>query len=110
MTQNRFGWWVQYYKATVVRWTHPETKQTFRRLVVEKRSGKDKIPWDVLQEIKNDLLGHEVVCVEVYPAEPNLVNEYNLRHLWEVPEDFLPFGLHRLCAASYDAAPMTPEL
>ena len=62
---------------------------------VRRLDGGDGIPWDDLQTIKNELLGKDATCVEVYPAEHELVNEANIRHLWEVPGDFLPFGLHR---------------
>ena len=59
-----------------------------RRLTVnhlrKDRSGKwrDGITWDELQRIKDETLGPDVWCVEVYPAESALVNENNQRHLW----------------------------
>jgi hypothetical protein len=51
--------------------------------------------WDVLQRIKNDMLGPEVQAVEVYPPVDELVNETNMRHLWEIPPDTIPSFLSR---------------
>lgn len=64
-----------------------------RHLKISRRDGKPiRATWDVLQEIKNHAVGENVTMVEVFPAEQELVNEVNYRHLWEVPE--LTFGLH----------------
>jgi len=60
-----------------------------RHLWVEKRNGKDGIGWDILQHIKNELLGTDIICVEVYPEAVNVVNEINRRHLWEIEPDML---------------------
>ena len=35
-----------------------------------------------LQEIKNDLLGEDVMAVEVFPKKDDLCNESNTCHLW----------------------------
>lgn len=64
-------------------------------LRVWKKSGKDGIAWDVLQQIKNDLLGRDAVAIEIYPAATELVYECNVRHLWAVPEGSLIPTLHR---------------
>jgi hypothetical protein len=45
--------------------------------------------------VKNELLGEDALAVEMYPPAPDVVDEANIRHLWEVPPDLLPFGLHR---------------
>lgn len=58
-----------------------------RHLRVWRRDGKDGISWDVLQCIKNDTLGPEVLAVEVFPPHEQLVDSVNMRHLWEVPSD-----------------------
>lgn len=47
---------------------------------------RDGITWDELQRIKNETLGEEVWCVEVYPAESAKVDVYNQRHLWPLEE------------------------
>lgn len=51
---------------------------------------KDGISWDELQAVKNEALGEEIYCVEIYPAQNNVVNEINMRHLWVMSEDSLP--------------------
>lgn len=43
---------------------------------------KDGITWDEMQRIKNETLGEDVWCVEVYPAQEKLVDVANVRHLW----------------------------
>ena len=58
-----------------------------RRLTVNqtRRNGKswrDGITWDELQRVKNECLGEDVWCVEVDPAQTDLVNVSNMRHLW----------------------------
>ena len=52
--------------------------------------GKDGITWDQLQQIKDEHLEPEVAAVEFYPPATNVVDELNMRHLWEVPEEWLP--------------------
>jgi len=64
-----------------------------RHVKVERTSGKDKITWDQLQAVKNYALGPDAAAVEFFPPENDLVNETNMRHLWEIPTDWLP--LHR---------------
>lgn len=58
-----------------------------RRLTVNRtrrngRTWRDGITWDELQRVKNECLGEDVWCVECYPAEADLVNVSNMRHLW----------------------------
>lgn len=59
-------------------------------LRVWRRDHKDGIPWDDLQEIKNEVFGPEATAVEIYPPQPEVVDEVNMRHLWLVPEGYLP--------------------
>jgi hypothetical protein len=64
-----------------------------RHLKVERDDGKDRITWDELQRLKDKYLGQEVAAIEFYPPSDNMVNEINMRHLWEVPPEWCP--LHR---------------
>ena len=62
-----------------------------KRLTVNKtkKNGKDfrdGITWDDLQRIKNECLGEDVWCIECYPAQDELVNVCNQRHLWVLDE------------------------
>lgn len=57
-----------------------------RHLKVWRYDGKDGITWDRLQEVKNECLGPDVLAIEVYPRQDELVNSTPMRHLWEVPE------------------------
>ncbi len=47
---------------------------------------RDGITWDELQRIKNETLGTDVWCVEVYPAQSDVVDVANMRHLWPLDE------------------------
>lgn len=49
-------------------------------------SKDDAISWEVLQRVKNKVIG-EVFAIEVFPAEESeVVNLRNTRHLWFGPE------------------------
>lgn len=47
---------------------------------------RDGITWDELQRVKNETLGPDVWCVEVYPPEAEVVDVANMRHLWPLDE------------------------
>lgn len=47
---------------------------------------KDGITWDELQQIKHECGYGEWDAVEVYPADENVVNVANMRHLWIMAE------------------------
>ena len=67
-----------------------------QHLIIQRRDGEPiSAEWDVLQAIKDDVLGADVFAVEVYPAQNALVNEVNRRHLWSIPKEVLGIGLHR---------------
>ena len=46
-----------------------------RCLSVRRRSGRDRIGWDALPDIKHDLLGPDGRAVEVYPAAADCAHE-----------------------------------
>ena len=50
-----------------------------------------RITWDQLQTIKNSIWGEDARAIEVYPAQKDLVNSLDCRHLWRLgPSDFAP--------------------
>jgi hypothetical protein len=49
--------------------------------------------WDTLQSIKNEMLGEDVLAIEVFPPEDCKIDEVNCRHLWLIPEGILPTGM-----------------
>lgn len=54
------------------------------------------ITWDQLQEIKNQVWGHETRAIEVYPAQVEVINNAPMRHLWRLgADDFCPDLLSR---------------
>jgi hypothetical protein len=59
------------------------------QLKIARLDGKEIIcNWDVLQRIKNDVLGTHALAIEFYPPDNLVVNETNLRHLWVFPESW----------------------
>ena len=57
---------------------------------MQRTDGGDGITWDELQQIKDECLGPDATAVEFYPPTTGVVNELNMRHLWEVPSEMLP--------------------
>jgi hypothetical protein len=46
--------------------------------------------WREMQNIKNEIFGREVVAIEYYPAESNLLDTHNIYWMWIFPPDVLP--------------------
>ncbi len=55
------------------------------------RKFADGISWDELQEIKRWCGYGDLMAVEIYPADCNIVNDANMRYLW-VLNEFIPVG------------------
>ena len=54
-----------------------------KHLKIWRHDGKSiRADWDVIQEIKNEALGSDVLAVEFFPPDRLVVNEINFRHLW----------------------------
>jgi len=48
----------------------------------------DGISWDILQRLKSECGRGDKDAVEIYPAESEVVNVANIRHLWVYPGQF----------------------
>ena len=68
------------------RLTVNSTRRTANRKRKSGTDWRDGITWDELQRIKNETLGPDVWCVEVYPAQDDVVDVSNMRHLWPLEE------------------------
>lgn len=80
-------------EAQVCTYALPDGSQRLH-LRVWRTTRRDRIGWDALQAAKDEYLGPEVLAVEVFPPADCVVNEADVRHLWEV--DALPgVGLGR---------------
>ena len=56
-------------------------------LSIERKDGKEIIlPWDALQDIKNEYVGRNVTMVEYFPETWAVVDEVNRRHFWSTDE------------------------
>ena len=67
-------------------------------LKVRRHDGRtNHLTWDELMVIKNEMLGEEALAIELFPRDRDVVNEADIRHLWELPEGVLPegFGLQK---------------
>lgn len=69
------------------------TRLSVARSEIDTATGrwKDGITWDELQDIKRQVGLEEYMAVEIYPADRDIINVANMRHLW-VLRDPLPFG------------------
>ena len=57
--------------------------------------GSRDIPWNIKQEIKNELWGEDRLAIEVFPQESHLIDAQDCYHLWIMPKGFkMPFGIH----------------
>ncbi len=65
-----------------------------RLMMIRRNDEQPGVSWAMKQRIKNELLGPEVVAIEVFPAESELVDDAHMYHLWTLPDGFsLPFRL-----------------
>jgi len=46
--------------------------------------------WSELQSIKNEIFGDDIMAIEYYPKEIELINDYNIYWLWIYPDGVLP--------------------
>jgi|SRR5271166_3381038 len=76
-------------------------------LTISRRDEKSFRDWQMLQAIKNDIVGEEFEAIELYPAHSRLMDVGNKYHLWilarkgedETPPQF-PFGCRKFGVAS----------
>lgn len=59
-----------------------ELKWRTPHLAIRRHDGTEILGWDILQRIKNEIVGRDRIAVEVFPAADDLVNEANMRHLF----------------------------
>lgn len=95
---------------------HPdrkEDKDLYQTILDVKNDGSFDIPWNIKQEIKNEVFGKDRVAIEVFPAEKNLVDAADCYHLWIMPKNYkMPFGIsHRdvQCKAINRGVPSNPK-
>lgn len=76
--------WSQTYSAQVLEIEAPWGPA--RHLIIRRHDDRSTlISWEVLQQIKNEMLGSDVRAIEIFPIAGEVINEANRRHLWEVP-------------------------
>lgn len=46
------------------------------------RKDGDIVTWAEKQMIKNELFGNEMVAIEIYPKQSELIDDDNVYHLW----------------------------
>jgi hypothetical protein len=73
---------------------HPTTHGPVIRVMVQKHDDTPiNFHWREMQKLKNEVFGHEVVAVEYYPAESNLINDHNIYWMWIFPKGVLPLPI-----------------
>jgi len=50
------------------------------RIAISRNDG-NRLTWEEVQRVKCEILG-DMICIEVYPAEKDVVNLRHTRHLW----------------------------
>ena len=96
MAQRRKKTWGDTYTAQVV--VNYTPLGPVNHLKIRRHDGKtNRLTWDELMVIKNEMLGEDACAIELFPRDCDVVNEANIRHLWELPQGVLPegFGLHK---------------
>lgn len=86
-----------------------EAAPAFARLSVNRTTldgdrWSENITWDELQRIKAECGYRLADAVEVFPADPDVVNVANMRHLWVLREP-LPFAWRKQQAGSDEKKP-----
>ncbi len=77
----------EHYLIQTLPYWHEHTRQQLRHVRIQRRDGKKfQLDWHALQRIKDDTMGTDATAVEYFPARTELVDEANIRHLWEVPD------------------------
>lgn len=46
--------------------------------------------WMTMQKIKNEIFGPEVMAIEYYPKQSELVDDHNIYWMWIFPEGIIP--------------------
>lgn len=89
------GYRIFSYKRRLYRILVNEITNGFTHISIERVDTKPIMAtWDVMQAIKNDVVGEDRYAVEVFPDMDSLVYSANMRHLFVFPEgERLPIGL-----------------
>lgn len=86
-------WVSKYFDVVVFKHTDGTQRLHINRRVVdiEAKNWKGDITWDELMEIKRQCGRGDKLAVEVFPADKNIINNQNIRHLWIIDEAQVPF-------------------
>ncbi len=70
---------------------------SIHRPIVDASTGrwKDGIAWEEIQALKREAGYGTMWAVEVYPTDFEVVNVANMRHVWIVPPESVPFAWRR---------------
>ena len=66
-----------------------------QRLGIRRHDEKPNLTWKEKQRIKNELFGDELIALEVFPKQSELIDQANMIWLWVLPADFdLPLSIN----------------
>ena len=60
------------------------------KVFVQRHDDKPIRSWRAMQDIKNELFGHERMAIEYFPKESELIDDANIYWLWIFPDGVLP--------------------
>ncbi len=60
------------------------------RLAIKRADKKTIHSWSLFQEIKNQLVGEDVVAIEIYPEQSKVTDTTNMYHLWVFKAGYNP--------------------
>ncbi|MDO6423516.1 DUF7694 domain-containing protein [Saccharophagus degradans] len=60
------------------------------RLTIKRGDKKPIHSWSLLQEIKDQVAGENVVAIEIYPEKSKVTDTANMYHLWVFAEGYGP--------------------
>ncbi|WP_051566706.1 hypothetical protein [Herminiimonas sp. CN] len=89
-------WLSRHFLVQVFNEANDIVRLSVSRVSVQAGTGQwaDGITWDELQQVKRECGRANLDAVEIYPADGDVVNVANMRHLWVMPAA-LPFKWSR---------------
>ncbi len=60
------------------------------RLAIKRMDSLPIHSWTIFQEIKDQVVGENVVAIEVYPEKDRVIDTANIYHLWVFKEGYGP--------------------
>jgi hypothetical protein len=83
------------YSAQVIQYSDKKL------LGIRRHDQSTDIPWSHKQRIKNEIFGHDVQAIEIYPPEGDLIDGANMYWLWIMDKPLSGFELNSALKGVY---------